>query len=217
MIHPYRDGQVKYRELISCECVKTEKLERRRQAMLNYCELPPMVEGMTFTNFTMRDGLKTAYDESVKIARNHGSIAWLTFMGRNDTGKTHLAVAICRSWVEAGVPAKYVFVPFLLDELRKGYQSKGDDSYEQRFKTYCDVPLLLLDDLGAESRTPWAQEKMDMLVDYRYMNNKSLIVTTNNKLEELPARIRSRLVRHPASQIIAIQAADYTFYKKQRK
>ena len=214
LIHPYRDGNVQYGELMDCECVKTVKAKKKRAVMLRYCDFPPMVEGMTFANFVVREQVKTAYNRAVEVAQNCGVLFWMMLAGNNDTGKTHLAVAICHSWVEAGIPAKYVFVPFLLDELRRGYQSKGDESYDEKFRTYCEVPLLLLDDLGAESSTSWAQEKLDMLIDYRYMNNKSLLVTTNKTLEELPPRIRSRLMRHPNSQLIAIQAPEYSLVKK---
>ena len=47
--------------------------------------------------------------------------------GRNGTGKTHLGVSICKEWVKVGVPAKYILVSILLDELRQGYKHESGD------------------------------------------------------------------------------------------
>ncbi len=131
-------------------------------------------------------------------------------MGLHDTGKTHLAVSICKAWVDKGIAAKYVFVPLLLDELREGFGKQDNESYYARFKRFCEVPLLVLDDLGAESPTVWVQEKLETLVDYRYMNKLSLVVTTNKTIDELSPRLGSRLVRHPNAQLVAIRAEEYT-------
>jgi DNA replication protein DnaC len=69
------------------------------------------------------------------------------------------------------------------------------------------VPLLVLDDLGVENSTSWVQEKLDTLVDYRLMHGLALVVTTNLTLEELPARISSRLER--AGHVIGIKGEPY--------
>lgn len=169
-----------------------------------------MIDYMGFENFKVYPEVKTAYSDAMFIASNPQKLTWVTFMGLNDTGKTHLAIAICKSWIEKGVAAKYAFVPLLLDELREGFNKEADSTYTERFKKFCEIPLLLLDDLGAESKTAWVQEKLETLVDYRYMNKKSLIVTTNLTFDEMSPRLSSRLVRHPEAKLINISAKEYT-------
>ena len=51
-----------------------------------------------------------------------------------------------------------------------------------------DYDLLIIDDLGAERSTKYALEQMFSIIDSRYRCNKSLIVTTNLKLDELKHR-----------------------------
>ncbi len=183
--------------------------------LLKLCALPPFAQNMTFEKFVAYPLIKLAYDKALEMANKAGELCWLALLGNNGNGKTHLAISICRAWIEKGIAAKYTFVSLLLDELREGYKSnEKENSYDEKFRMYCDIPLLLLDDYGAESKTAWVQEKLDALIDYRLMNNKSLIVTSNLSLDEMPNRIRSRIMRHPKSVIVGIEAGEYSMRNK---
>lgn len=212
-VHPMRDGQVDYSSVIPCRCVKTEVERRNKENLLRSCRFPPYADAMTLNNFKVYAPVKTAYESAKKMAENPGQLTWLGFIGGNGIGKTHLAIAVCKAWVVAGIPSRYALTSLLLDELREGFRRDGDFSYERQFKSYCTVPLLLLDDCGIQSSTPWVQEKLDTLVDYRLMNNLSLIVTSNLSLDEMSPRIRSRLMRHPQGHIVAIMAEDFCLRK----
>lgn len=216
-VHPMRDNKVDYGNVIPCRCRQQESNENRRMALLRACQFPPMVADMTFNNFKAYPAVQRALIISKVIANNPGKLAWLTLMGLNGVGKTHLAVAICKSWADAGIPSRYVFVPLLLDELREGFSKTDNASYQARFNFYCTIPLLLLDDLGTESKTAWVQEKLETLVDYRLMNKLSLIVTCNKALDELSPRIASRLTRLPESLLINVDAPDYMVEKAKGK
>ena len=51
----------------------------------------------------------------------------------------------------------------------------------------------MIDDLGTQNATPWAQEKLYQIFNYRYVNRLPTVVTTNQPLEEIEGRIHSRL------------------------
>jgi DNA replication protein DnaC len=192
---------------IPCVCVR-EKLEREKmERMLRDCELPVGTEGMTFERWEERQELLEAHQEAMALAGGN-SKSWLTFMSATNRGKTHLLAAICRRWIADGKPARYAYVPLLLEELRRGFQHEGDYSYENRFDFFLKVPLLALDDLGTEYSTPWVQEKLDTIVDYRLMHGLALVVTTNLPMDELGYRIRSRLQR--GGKIIYIDSPEYS-------
>ncbi len=213
-IHPLLpSGKPDYGHLKPCKCSEEKFKKERMQRLVQYCELPPGAENMTFENYKVRPELKEAYGIAKMVASTPNNSAWVVFQGSNDTGKTHLCIAICREWLAQGVAAQYSFVPLLLDELREGFKKEGDFSYEARYNHFKNVPLLLLDDLGAESTTSWVSEKLETIVDYRLMNNLSLLVTTNKTFDELSARLRSRLVRHPKTQLVLMQAEEYTLYR----
>jgi chromosomal replication initiation ATPase DnaA len=80
---------------------------------------------MTFEKFRQSRGLEDVIRQSRKVAA--GDLRWLTIVSEVNHGKTHLAVAICREWLKQGKPARYAYVPLLMEELRRGFQAKGDE------------------------------------------------------------------------------------------
>lgn len=105
--------------------------------------------------------------------------------GPNGTGKTHLAVAIARVFGHA----LFVNTLHLFDALK--------DSYNTGIR--CDVyesarwaPLLVLDDLGSERPTGWVQERLYALLNNRWDEMLSTVVTSNYKPSELESIIGAR-------------------------
>ena len=85
---------------------------------------------------------------------------WLVFTGKNGCGKTHLAAAIANAQDElAEEPPLFVIVPDLLDYLRAAFSPNSQVSLDRRFDEVRTAKLLILDDLGSQSATPWAREK----------------------------------------------------------
>lgn len=213
------DGKLDYLHPHRCACKAQADWERRQAKYLKYCELPTATDDRNFTTFRAYNEVLKSMLQAAKDVIS-GKINLLVLASGVDRGKTHLAIAICRSWLAKGRSAKYAFVPLLLDELRAGFQHDGDDSFQSRFMFYQRVGLLVLDDLGAEVRTAWAVEKLETIIDYRYINHLPTVITTNCGLEEFSDRIRSRIERWQDSEIIAIEnseAPEYTKYKRKHK
>jgi DNA replication protein DnaC len=71
------------------------------------------------------------------------------------------------------------------------------------------APLLVLDDFGKQTTTPWAQEKLYQVVNYRYNARLPMVVTTNCGTDELDAPILSRFIDPTISMIFNIEAPNY--------
>ena len=151
--------------------------------------------------------LRRAYEAGLNYARDPQG--WLLFSGGYGCGKTHLAAAIANYRLDHGQPAVFVVVPDLLDHLRGAYSPRSDTSYDERFAEVRDCPLLILDDLGTESNTSWADEKLFQIFNYRYNARLPTVVTTNHELEEIDPRIRSRLTSTDLVRWMPIVAPDY--------
>jgi DNA replication protein DnaC len=213
-VHPVDEaGKCDYSQVMPCRCVRAEIERKRLRNLLQYCELPVGTDHMTFDKFRKSPELQDAYDLAFDLAEG-SDVTWLTLMAGTGRGKTHLAIAVCRRWLHHGIPAKYAYVPLLFDELRRGFREDGDRSYESRFDRFLNVPLLVLDDLGTENSTPWVQEKLDIIFDYRLVHGLSLVVTTNIPFDELPFRIRGRLDRLPSSRVVHIDAPEFNYKKE---
>ena len=154
-----------------------------------------------------RHNLESAYQVALQYAESPDG--WLIFQGVNGCGKTHLASAIVNYRYEARKPATFMVVTDLLDHLRRTFTPDSKVSYDQLFEAVKTTPLLILDDFGEQSTTPWAQEKLYQVINYRYNARLATVITTCSSLDEIEPRISSRLVDPRISMVINITAPDY--------
>jgi DNA replication protein DnaC len=174
-------------------------------------------ETMRFFSWQERQSvsLGEAYFAAKTMAR--GNLTWGNFLvlaGPTGTGKTHLAAAVAWEWFEDGCSVIFARMDDLLDDLRAGYENT---TYHQRLEAIRRCGLLVLDDLGTEATKDWAEEKVDRIIDWRYINRLPLVVTTNVRGEELAPRIASRLADRSCSLVIQIEATDYRTEEPKRK
>jgi DNA replication protein DnaC len=119
----------------------------------------------------------------------------LWFYGDVGTGKTSLAMLISKEAQEADRSVAIYSVPRLLAEIKETYNRDSGDSYMQLFQRLCAVDLLHLDDLGAEKSTEWVLEQLYAIVNERWQEKRSIVVTTNlTSLDELREQIGARTV-----------------------
>jgi DNA replication protein DnaC len=202
-------------KLVPCTCRLTELAQQRVESLRVVSELDTLSR-MTFDTF-IPDGrglpadkqanLRWAYEEARLFAENPKG--WLVLKGGYGCGKTHLAVAIANACVERGQPVLFRAVPDLLDHLRAAFAPSSPAGYDARFEEVRTAPVLILDDLGTESPTPWAQEKLFQIFNHRYNAHLPTVITTNRELEEIPMRLRSRLNDLDVTRIVTVLAPDY--------
>ncbi len=119
---------------------------------------------------------------------------WLYLCGPNGSGKTHLAAAIAYRLVEQLYSIRWETAPDLLDELRAGYDVRNvDDAMIARLDRLRSVDVLVLDELGAERATEWADEKLYQILNYRAVHALPTVITSNLRREDHPPRIASRI------------------------
>ena len=176
-------------------------------------------KGMTFINFKRRNNLSLEIqdnlDEAYRIAFDFAKSpeGWLVFMGETGCGKTHLAAAIMNYRYEAGKPALFIVVPEFLDHLRSAFDPASKISYDKFFESVKTAPLLVLDDFGEQSTTPWVREKLYQLINYRYNGRLPTVITTRYSFDEIlgevDSAISSRLVDGRTSTPFNIMAPDF--------
>lgn len=134
----------------------------------------------------------------------------LVLEGPFGCGKTHLAAAIANLHLETtGKPAILYTAPDLLDDLRRSFNPRSSDSFEDYFELLKTTPLLILDDLGVENPTDWAKEKFFQLLNYRHLTQAATVITTNTPLNELEPRLSSRLLDDRVVKRIQIDAPSF--------
>jgi DNA replication protein DnaC len=185
-----------------------------------------MMGSKTFGSFEDRtgDGLPPdsmkSLQKALKVAHTYAERpkGWLVFMGSYGSGKTHLAAAIANYRARLGDPPLFIMVPDLLDHLRATFSPNSSVAFDRRFDEIRTAPLLILDDLGTQSMTPWVREKLYQLFNYRYNAELPTVITTSDSMDEMDARIRSRLLDGKLCTVYALNVPSYhgNRNKKQR-
>jgi DNA replication protein DnaC len=192
---------------------------------------------MTFQNFDwhrvnllpkQRQSLEFVYRQVLEYAKSPES--WIVLQGVTGCGKTHLAAAIVNYRYQAGKSALFIVVPEFLDHLRSTFSPESKVSYDKLFESVKTTPLLVLDDFGEQETTPWAQEKLYQVINYRYNAQLPTVITTRCSLDDIDSRISSRFVDRKLSMPYNIDVPDYrgdfssrkvkrsiTFSKRQRR
>ena len=198
-----------------CSCRASEVAQSAYQRVYRVSNLGAF-KHMTFESFKIqgRMGLGDEQATSLQVALNQAQTfarslkGWLILLGGYGCGKTHLAAAVANYVVDMGVPTVFLTVPDLLDWLRYSYGAT-DENFETRFEEIRNVGLLVLDDLGSQNGTAWAQEKLYQILNHRYVNHLPLVVTSNQALEEIEGRIQSRLRDPELATPVRITAPDF--------
>jgi DNA replication protein DnaC len=154
-----------------------------------------------------RQSLAQAYLIAVDFAKAPEN--WLVFMGVNGCGKTHLAAAIANYLRREGKSALFIEVTDFLDYLRSAFNPESRVTYDELFEKIKKTPVLILDDFGEQSATPWAQEKLYQLMNYRYNARLATVITTCRSLDEIESRISSRMADVSFCTVLNIHAPHY--------
>jgi DNA replication protein DnaC len=101
----------------------------------------------------------------------------LWFMGPVGTGKTKLAMLVSKAALEAGRSVAIYSLPRLLNEIRDTHRT--DRSHVDLLDRLTAVDLLHVDDVGAERTTDWVLEELYSIVNARYEDERSMVITTN--------------------------------------
>ncbi|MBK9748682.1 MAG: ATP-binding protein [Chloroflexi bacterium] len=170
---------------------------------------------MTLENFDTRTRTtveeRSNLERAVQIAREIVEIKsmWLVLIGPSGTGKTHLAAGIANELDKAGVGVIMVTNTELLDYLRSGVDSRVQLKLERRLSILRNVSVLVLDDLNFESMSAWAREKVFQVLDYRYLRRMKTIITSIRSIEEMDARVRTRILDRRRSAVYVLTGRPY--------
>ncbi len=200
-------GHPRWGSIDPCSCWEQEGAQERRERLLRYSNLGVLAR---FTFDTLDEEGRSEdpddrrlFSAAVEAAKAFAEspTGWLVFAGPSGCGKTHLAAAVTHRAVEAGTPALFMVAPDLLDHLRSAYAPNSDTDYDLLFDQVRNAPVLVLDGLGAQASTPWAQEKLFQVLNHRYNLELPTVVTLAAALETLEERFQTRLAGAGSGQV----------------
>lgn len=181
--------------LCKCEVEKREREEAERQRVkfenrikeLRRMGFPESdMQTWTFENDDRKNekvyNVAKNYVENFDKMKESGK--GLLFFGTVGTGKTYAAACIANALIDKGIPVLMTNFARIRNTMQGLYDGKQE--YLDSFNRF---PLLILDDLAAESKSEYMQEIVYAVIDARYRAGLPIVVTTNLTSEEL---------KHPA-------------------
>ena len=212
IVHPLLpSGKPDFSQVEPCSCTRKELTEPHQNRLRKYSNLGSLSR-FTFDNLEPqgRSGdpksqEKFAYVYDAARAFAAEPKGWFIISGPSGSGKTHLVAAIVNERISQGFPAFYMTTPDLLDHLRSAFGSGSEMPYDELFDQVRNAPLLVLDDLGVQTSTPWAKEKLDQLLTYRFNGELPTVIVTTLPVEQLDDRLFTRLTDSKLCHIYEVE------------
>ncbi len=183
-----------------CRC-RPLRISRAKARRLE-ARLPQRYRDVAFDRFPVTDMPEPVVAEVRRFTReidrslDEGRGIW--FVGDVGTGKTTLAMLVSKAALAAGRTCAIYSLPRLLNVLRETIGS--EQSKLDLLDRLTGVDLLHLDDVGAENSSDWVLEQLYSIINTRYEDERSLVITTNLDPDQLGEQIGERTV----SRIIEI-------------
>jgi DNA replication protein DnaC len=197
-----------------CEC-RSQRLKRGRVRGVASA-IPPRYRGVSFDrppvsdmarDMSTRHVVNAVQDFVENLDQNLAGGKGMWLMGNTGTGKTTLGMLAAKMALAAGKTVAVYFTPKLLTQIRQTYQAtESEDAYDAFFKRLTSVDLLYIDDLGSERHTDWVVEQLYALVNERYENQLSMLVTSNARqdVEEGRKQLEDQIGSRTVSRLIEI-------------
>lgn len=220
------------RRVTRCDC----RVKARAQALLEAARIPRRYEHCELSSFTTdfpgaHASLALAHIAASRFAHEYdpGDGTGLLLIGKIGTGKTHLGVGILKELIFIrGVSCLFYDYRELLKEIQNSYNACVQTTELDVLRPVFDIEVLCLDELGAVKPTEWVWDTVSLILNTRYNNNRTTIITTNfedqaaGAVSTSPARaavreetlgdrigerMRSRL--HEMCRIVKLDGADF--------
>lgn len=206
-------GHPDFGKAFPCRCVRDESTGQRLERLQRFSNLRFYLR-LNFNNLMPqgRSGEAANQEHFAAAAAAAKDFAehpngWLVFSGPSGCGKSHLAAAIANRCIETGTLTLFVGAPDLLDHLRAAYRPDSEVQFDSLFEQLGTVPVLVLDDLGGHSATPWAREKLFQLINQRFVAQMPTVFTTGSGLDKLDERLHTRLTDPSLSRVFVLEDA----------
>ena len=176
------EAQGKANRVTRCDC----RMDARAVRLLESANIPARYEHCTLADFATdfsgaHRSLAAArlaagrFVEEYPLERNG-----LLFIGPIGTGKTHLAVGIIQELVRSkGVRCLFSDYRELLKEIQNSYNPSVQTTELEILQPVFEAEVLVLDELGAVKPTEWVWDTVSHILNSRYNEKKTTIITTN--------------------------------------
>ena len=174
---------------VACDCGMQDRatrvMERARiPKRYEHCDFESYVTDLTDGKTWMAQhaqSLKQAKLLTQGFVRDYpgSSEKGLLFIGPSGVGKTHLGVAALKELIQRGHAGLFCDYRELLKEIQASYNPASESTEMKILEPIRTVEILVLDDLGASKPSDWVRDIVGIVLNARYNENRTTIITTN--------------------------------------
>lgn len=160
---------------------------RKSEKLIKSMYVPRDIINATFADIDLQDsGRLEAVDRAAQFVENYspdGRQKGLYFYGKFGVGKSYLLGAIANELAKKKIPSMIVYLPELFREL-KG--SIGDSTLNEKIENIKSQPILMIDDIGAETMSSWTRDELlGPILQFRMQEYLPTFFSTNFDYGEL--------------------------------
>jgi DNA replication protein DnaC len=168
------------RRVTRCDC----QLRARAATLLAAARIPRHYEHCELTTFKIDDlcrSLAPARMAACKFVEEYPiEQAGLLLIGAIGVGKTHLAVGIIKELIRSkGIGCLFYDYRELLKQIQNSYNDSVQTTELDLLQPVFETEVLVLDELGAVKPTEWVWDTVSLILNTRYNDNRTTIITTN--------------------------------------
>lgn len=128
-----------------------------------------------------------SYVESFRTPEGRFRQSGLLLIGPAGVGKTHLAVAVLKTLIQTyGIRGRFVELNALVQEVQATFGSGSPLSQQEVLAPLEEADLLVLDELGSRSPSPWMRDLLYLIINSRYSRQRPTLFTTNYRFDDGP-------------------------------
>ena len=166
---------------------KLPLLKKARETAIDYCKQFPVIKDTRYNS--------------------------ILFMGQVGSGKTHLSMAICNAIMDKYMIAVR-YMPYREEIIRIKQKVNDDEDYDSRIKKFKECPVLMIDDLLKGKNTEADINILFEIINYRYLNNLPMIISTEKTIDELLSfdeGTMSRILEMSRGHQIEFKGREYNY------
>lgn len=166
------------RRVTRCDCF----LRTQAKHLRTVSEIPARYVDCEFSNYEAggNDGLATAKIKIETWASQYPlDRGGLLLVGPSGVGKTHLSVAALKQLTEKGVHCLFCDYRELLKKIQNSYNPSVQTTELDLLRPVFETEVVLLDDLGAVKPSEWVWDTVSLILNARYNEKLTTIITSN--------------------------------------
>lgn len=174
----------------ACKYLQENLKENAYKENLDLFEMPKDIKNASFKNIYKYDKARVPiikyFKEFIDNYNNDDKPKGIYLNGSFGSGKTYLIASLFNEMAKKGVKSILIYYPEFLRSLKASFQT----NYTEQFNYIKKIPLLLLDDIGAENCSNWSRDEvLGPILQYRMENHLPTFFTSNLTIEELEKQL----------------------------